>query len=1503
MAQQEGLYLPQYEHDACGVGFVARLGGEASHGIIRQGLQILRNLEHRGACGCDARTGDGAGIMLQMPDAFLRKACEPLDIELPGPGHYATGLVFLPRRDDEARFCMERLKWVVEQEGQHFLGWREVPVDSTQIGDWARSVEPRIRQVFIGRNRRVATSNQFERRLFIIRKWARRLVMASHLEERRYFHIPSLSSRTFIYKGLLLADQIDGYFPDLNDESMVSAMALVHQRYSTNTLPTWDRAQPFRYLAHNGEINTLRGNINWMHARQALLDSELIPDIGRLFPIIPDDQSDSACLDNALELLCQTGRSLPHSLSMLVPEAWEHHKRMSEARRAFYEYNSCLMEPWDGPAALAFSDGRVIGATLDRNGLRPGRYIVTHDGLVVMASEAGVLEIDPARIERKGRLQPGRMFLCDLEAGRIVEDEEIKDRLARRHPYRAWLDRQMRRLDELPEAPAEAAFNGEELDRRQRAFGYTVEELDLLVTPMAAEGKEPLGSMGNDAALAVMSDKPRLLYDYFKQLFAQVTNPPLDAIREEMVTSLLTHMGREGNLFIHTPEHVDIIRVERPILTDAQLARLRHLAHPRLKSVTLPILFERERGAAGLADALERLGRAACDAAELGYSTLILSDRAMDAARAPIPALLAVAGVHHRLIREGLRTKVGLLLESGEPREVHHFCLLLGYGCGMINPYLALAAVERLRREGRLGEISAAKACDNYIKAVSAGVLKVMSKMGISTLQSYRGAQIFEAIGLDRSLVDHAFTWTASRIGGIGIEQLATDTLERHRLGFIDAPLAAAPALDDGGQYRWRRDGERHMINPFAIAGLREAVTTQSPASWEEFSRIANEDARSRCTLRGLLRFKKTAQPTPLDEVEPAREIVKRFKTGAMSFGSLGAEAHETLAIAMNRLGGRSNTGEGGEDPARYIPDENGDSRSSAIKQVASGRFGVTIEYLVHAREIQIKMAQGAKPGEGGQLPGHKVDDTIGRIRHSTPGVGLISPPPHHDIYSIEDLAQLIHDLKNANHQARISVKLVSEVGVGTIAAGVAKGKADVVLISGHDGGTGASPLTSIKHAGLPWELGLAEAHQTLLRNDLRSRIRVETDGQLKTGRDVAIAALLGAEEFGFATMPLIAMGCVMMRKCHLNTCPVGIATQDPELRRKFAGKPEHVVNYFFLVAEELRRVMATLGLRTIDEMVGRTDLLEVDEQLLAAHPKLRTLDLSPILYQPVVPDHYGRHQTLAQDHGLEGVLDRELIALAEPALERGEPVTIERHVRNTHRAIGTMLSGEIARRHGQAGLPTGTIRLRLTGSAGQSLGAFGAHGLAIELEGEANDYFGKGLSGASLVIRPPRTAGWVAERNSIIGNVAFYGATGGEGFIRGLAGERFCVRNSGAHVVVEGIGDHGCEYMTGGRALILGPTGRNFGAGMSGGIAYVLADLADFTGLCNLEMIGCERIEEEDEAAYVRTMIERHLAATGSTVAAALLGDWEATLARFVRVIPHDYKKVLAKKKTEAVA
>jgi glutamate synthase (ferredoxin) len=1513
-----GLYDPSTERANCGVGFIASLNGQRSHAIVHKALEVLVNLEHRGACGCDPNTGDGAGILIQLPHDFFKNALSGAGFTLPPAGEYGAGVVFLPRDGAQRRRVEETFERAVREEGQDFLGWRDVPRRSEVLGEKARDVEPVVRQVFIGRGRGLQNEAAFERKLYVIRKRMERAIRESDLPEKMYFYVCSLSSRTIVYKGLLLAPQIERYYPDLADESLASGIALVHQRYSTNTFPTWDLAHPFRFLCHNGEINTLRGNINWMHAREGLFESPLFgEDMAKILPISTPGASDSATLDNAVELLYHTGRSLPHCIAMLIPEAWQNHKTMSDAKRAFYEYHSCLMEPWDGPASIAFTDGHVIGAVLDRNGLRPSRYTVTKDGYVIMASETGVLDIDPANVACKGRLQPGRMFLVDTEQERIVPDEEIKEGLAARKPYRMWLDKSLVRLANLPEPSRPPAHESrEDLLTHQRAFGYTVEDLRLLMGPMAIDGEEPIGSMGTDTPLAVLSDKAPLLYNYFKQLFAQVTNPPLDAIREELVTSTIMNIGPAEDLFDETEQHCRLLRLEQPILSDNDLQKIREFRDSKLRSKTLPMLFEADGGGEALRSAVEALCAAAVHAVEEGYSILILSDRGVDHDRAAIPALLACSAVHHHLIRERKRTKCGLVIESGEPREVHHFALLLGYGAGAVNPYLAFETLHELLKEGRLADgLTPEQVRKNYIKAVNKGVIKVISKMGISTLHSYRGSQIFEAVGLNQEVIDRYFTWTPSRIAGVGLEVIAAESRFRHRRGYPDRPVPDCLDLDVGGQYQWRRRGEYHLTNPLTVAKLQQAVREASPKTFKEYSRLIDEQNRRLCTLRGLIEFRKSDAPVPLEEVEPASEIVKRFKTGAMSFGSISFEAHANLAIAMNRIGGKSNTGEGGEDPIRYRPFDseeqrraevarlspitaanlrNGDSMRSAIKQVASGRFGVTSEYLVNADELQIKMAQGAKPGEGGQLPGRKVDAWIGRVRHSTPGVGLISPPPHHDIYSIEDLSQLIHDLKNANRQARISVKLVAEVGVGTVAAGVAKGKADVVLISGHDGGTGASPLTSIKHAGLPWELGLAETHQVLVMNDLRSRIAVEVDGQLKTGRDVAIACLLGAEEFGFATAPLIASGCIMMRKCHLNTCPVGIATQDPELRRKFAGKPEHVVNFMFFVAEELREIMASLGFRTINEMVGRSDMLDVRAAI--DHWKARGLDLSRILYKPEVPEHVGTYCRQPQDHGIEKSLDvRVLLELAKPALERGEKVYHELPIRNVHRTVGTITGSELTRRWGHEGLPEDTLHFKFNGSAGQSFAAFVPRGMTLEVEGDANDYFAKGLSGGKVIIYPPRTATFVPEDNIIIGNVALYGATGGEAYIRGIAGERFCVRNSGAVAVVEGVGDHGCEYMTGGRAVILGHTGRNFAAGMSGGIAYVLDEAGDFGEFrCNLEMVDLEELTDPEEIRLVQDLIARHVRYTRSAVGERVLDTWDALLPRFVKIMPRDYRRVL---------
>ncbi len=1576
--RKDGLYDPAFEHDACGVGFIVNMRGEPSHEIVQRGLDILKNLEHRGACGCDPQTGDGAGILAQIPHRFFAETCHELGIRLPEPGSYGVGTVFLPRIDDERAWCEAALERFTVEEGQQFLGWRDVPVRNELLGRVARAVEPVIRQVFIARGSHTPP-DMFDWKLYVIRKRLENAVAASELAQKSYCYVPSLSPRVVVYKGLMLPGHVERFYVDLADERFASALALVHQRYSTNTFPTWDLAHPFRFLAHNGEINTLRGNVNWMYARQNMMDHPRFgPDLHKVFPVLTAGASDSAIFDNALELLYLTGRSLPQAMSMLIPEPWAGHESMSDEKKAYYEYQACLMEPWDGPASMAFTDGRCIGAVLDRNGLRPSRYWVTTDGLVIMASEAGVLDVPPAEVLSKGRLRPGRMFLVDLAEGRIIADEEIKSSLARRRPYREWLNRFQKRLVDLPDPPTwlipaeipaasangsgdtngaaagvrgtgastagprgadgrrgaddnlsaegngsaadgdvlrrtarvhsgtdehsalgHAAGNGNgqscDLLTLQRAFGYTLEDLRIIIGPMAIEGQEPVGSMGNDTPLAVLSDRPQPLYNYFKQLFAQVTNPPLDAIREEIITSMITTIGAEGNLLEETPEQCRLLRLEHPILTNRDLARIRALDEPGYKSRTLSLLFPRAAGAEGMRRRLDELRAEASRAVAEGVTILILSDRGVDRDWVPIPALLATSGVHHHLIREKTRTRCGIVVETGDAREVQHFALLTGYGAGAVNPYLAFATICDMQRQGLLpANVPAYKLEQNYIKAVNKGVLKVMSKMGISTQQSYRGAQIFEAIGLNTQLVEEFFTWTPSRIEGVGLETLAEEALRWHEHAFPTTPVVHRLELDVGGQYQWRRKGEAHLFSPEVVARLQQATRLNSREEFRRYCELIDNQQRQLLTLRGLLEFKEASQPVPLEEVEPASEIVKRFATGAMSYGSISKEAHETLAIAMNRIGGKSNTGEGGEDPVRYVPDPNGDSRSSAIKQVASGRFGVTSEYLVNAQELQIKMAQGAKPGEGGQLPGHKVDKEIARIRHSTPGVGLISPPPHHDIYSIEDLAQLIHDLKNANRFARISVKLVAEVGVGTVAAGVSKGKSDVVLISGHDGGTGASPQTSIKHAGIPWELGLAETHQVLVKNDLRGRIIVQTDGQIRTPRDIAIATLLGAEEWGIATAALVTMGCIMMRKCHLNTCPVGIATQDPVLRQKFAGKPEYVVNFFFMLAEGLREIMARLGFRTVNEMVGRVDML--DTRRAISHWKARGLDFSAILHKPHVPPHVKTYCAEPQDHGLERSLDlTRLLDLCRPALEHAQPVRLELPIRNIHRTVGTILSSEITRRYGARGLPEDTIQIHFRGSAGQSLMAFGVRGVTVRVEGDVNDYCAKGLSGGKVIVFPDREARFVPEENIIAGNVVLYGATSGEVYLRGVAGERFCVRNSGARAVVEGVGDHGCEYMTGGVAVILGETGRNFAAGMSGGIAYVLDEHGRFPPLVNMEMVELEDLSQPADQNTLRELVERHVRYTGSTRGQYVLDNWERLLPKFVKVMPIDYKRALA--------
>jgi len=1488
----QGLYHPENEHDACGVGFICNLHGKKSHDIIHHALEILVRLTHRGACGCDPLTGDGAGILLQIPHAFYKKECDKLGLALPSEQEYGTGLVFLPQDEGQRKTCIGILEQAIEEEGQKLIGWRKVPTCNRLIGETARASEPYIMQVFIGRGKGVSDARTFDRMLYIIRKVAENRIFHSDLKDKGDFYIPTLTCRIIIYKGLLLPEQMEFYYPDLLDDDFTSALALVHQRYSTNTFPAWKLAQPFHVLCHNGEINTLRGNFNWMNARQGLLKSRLFGEnIDRLFPIIQPGLSDSASLDQAVELLYHGGRSLPHIMSMLIPEAWQNHKTMSAEKKAFYEYHSCLMEPWDGPASIPFTDGTCLGAILDRNGLRPSRYIVTKDGYVIMGSETGIMDIDPANVERKGRLEPGRMFLVDMEKGRIVPDEEIKHEIAAGQPYGKWLQENLIPLSGLPPEEAQGC-DPETLLQRERMFGYTMEDLSLILAPMAKEGAEPSGSMGIDTPLAVLAEKPQLLYNYFKQLFAQVTNPPLDAIREELVTSLITNIGAEQDLFAETPKHCSQLKLDHPIITNDELARIRKLKHDNLKAITLPMLFKVAEGGTGLRNALDKLCADASQAIEKGYTLLILSDRQADQENAPIPALLATASVHNHLIRKLQRTRCGLIIESGEPREVHHFALLIGYGAGAVNPYMVGQILDDMIKQELLTGIEWKYAAKNFVKAINKGLLKVMSKMGISTLHSYRGAQIFEAVGLNSSVIDAYFAGTASRIGGIDLDGIAREVNARHQSAFPKRASDKNLPLDIGGAYKWRRNGEDHLLNPLAIAKLQESVRTDNADRFKEFSDLVNHDNRTTYTLRGLFEFKKERSSVPLSEVEPWTAIVKRFKTGAMSYGSISQEAHETLAIAMNRIGGKSNCGEGGEDEDRFLPDENGDLRRSAIKQVASGRFGVTSNYLTNADEIQIKMAQGAKPGEGGQLPGHKVKPWIAKTRYSTPYVTLISPPPHHDIYSIEDLAQLIYDLKSANPSAAVTVKLVSEVGVGTVAAGVAKGKADLVLISGYDGGTGASPQSSIKHAGLPWELGLAEAQQTLILNKLRSRIRVECDGKLLTGRDVAVAALLGAEEFGFSTGPLITLGCIMMRVCHMNTCPVGVATQDPELRKKFCGKPEYVINFFRFVAEELRQIMAELGFRTVDEMVGHRELLDVREAV--ENWKAKGLDFSKILYQPPVDETTPLRCTEKQSDDLAGALDHDLIRQAKPALERGERVVIHAQIRNIHRTVGAMLSHEISKRYGERGLPDDRITIHATGSAGQSFGGFGAKGITFRITGDANDYFGKGLSGAKLIIRPPEDATFIAEENILIGNVAFYGATRGEAYIRGRAGERFCVRNSGVHAVVEGIGDHGCEYMTGGSVVVLGPTGRNFAAGMSGGIAYVLDEAGDFIeNRCNPEMVDFDPLTNDDIATLCERL-EKHLEYTGSDVARRLLHNWQNSVKKFVKVIPVDYKRAL---------
>ena len=1505
-----GLYDPRNEHDACGVGMVAHIKGAKSHAIVTQALEILANLDHRGAVGADPLLGDGAGILLQVPDPLLRKWAESHGHDLPQPGDYAVAMCFLPQQPEAREFVERQLERFAEKEGQRVVGWRDVPTTLDGLGKAVVDSMPVIRQCVIARGEGCADGDAFERKLVVIRKQTLNPLAA--LEEKHGIpglstaYIPSFSSRTVVYKGLLLANQVGSFYDDLRDPDCVSALGLVHQRFSTNTFPSWRLAHPYRFMAHNGEINTVRGNVNWMEARRRTMESELLgSDLDKMWPLIPHGQSDTACLDNALELLLTGGYSLAHAMMMLMPEAWAKNPLMDPARRAFYEYHAALMEPWDGPAAVCFTDGRQIGACLDRNGLRPARWCTTKDDLVVLASESGVLPFDDSEITRKWRLQPGRMLLIDLEQGRIVEDEELKADLANAEPYEEWLKAAQYKLKDLDHIEPELSETPEaetSLLERQQAFGYTQEDIARFLEPMARGSEDPIGSMGTDTPIAVLSDRSRLLYDYFKQNFAQVTNPPIDSIREEVVMSLRCFIGPEGNLLETTPEQVRRLSLEHPVLSNQQLTDLSQMDHKGLRSCVIDITFPANQPD-GFMEAVERICREASQAIEDGYAFIILSDRNISQSRIPLSALIATGAVHQHLLNNELRSQIGIVVETGEAREVHHHCLLTGYGADAVNPYLAFEALWQANKEGLLGDNYSTEdsLVAAYKKGVAKGMMKVMAKMGISTLQSYKGAQIFEAVGLADEIIAKCFAGTASRVQGVNFSVLSEESRRRHAIGYPEKDSERIPVLNNPGDFHWRTGGDAHMWNPNTIFNLQLAARNNSADAYAEFARHVNEQATRQCTLRGLMKLRtEQCETIPLEEVEPASEIVKRFATGAMSFGSISQESHESLAVAMNRLGGKSNTGEGGEDPERFTPMANGDSKRSAIKQVASGRFGVTAWYLTNADELQIKIAQGAKPGEGGELPGGKVDEQIARIRHSTPGVGLISPPPHHDIYSIEDIAQLIHDLKNANREARISVKLVSEIGVGTIAAGVTKAKTDHLVIAGHDGGTGASPLTSIKHAGLPWELGVAETHQTLVMNNLRSRVTLQTDGQLKTGRDIAIATLLGAEEYGFSTAPLITLGCIMMRKCHLNTCPVGIATQDPELRKKFKGEPEHVVNYLFMVAEELRSIMAELGLRTVNEMIGRVDLLDADAAI--DHWKASGLDLSRILEPAkVIFENTEFYRTQAQDHGLEKALDNELIRRARPALEKGETVHIEHEVININRVVGTMLSNEVCKRFGADMLPDDTINIKLKGSAGQSLGAWLAKGITLTVEGDANDYLGKGLSGGKIILYPPVESTFKAEENIIAGNVILYGATGGEAYIRGIAAERFAVRNSGASAVVEGIGDHGCEYMTGGCVVVLGQTGRNFGAGMSGGIAYVWDPEGEFSKLCNSETFELETLSAASDILELKRLIENHANYTDSSVARAVLENWEDSLHKFVKVMPTDFKRVLAERAATA--
>ncbi len=1498
--EKQGLYNPALEKDNCGVGFVVNIKGEKTNGIVKKGLKVLVNLTHRGAVGADPKTGDGAGILVQIPDEFFRISCDNLGMKLPKCGKYAVGMVFLPKEPALRLQCEGIFERIVEEEGQTILGWRSVPVDDRGIGETAKGTEPIIRQIFIASNIENSSlsaeelQEEFERKLYVIRKRAENEVCKFVKKNTEYFYICSLSSRTVVYKGLLLADQITDFFIDLKDINFKSALCLVHQRYSTNTFPTWDLAQPFRYLAHNGEINTIRGNRNWMNAREGVLKSKLFGDeIKKVFPIINPNGSDSASLDNILELLRMDGRPLSHSMMMLIPEAWMSNTAMEDYKRAFYEYHGSLIEPWDGPAAVAFTDGIRIGATLDRNGLRPARYIITKDGFCVLASETGVLKFKPDEIKEKGKLQPGKMFLIDTNEGRIIEDEELKKTICTNKPYGEMILKNKLYLKDFEAKIDKAEIDPEMLKEKQQAFGYTIEDVKIIIATMAKDGKEPIGSMGNDTPLAVLSNKPQLLFSYFKQLFAQVTNPPIDPIREKMVMSLMNYVGSQENILNQDETANPFMEICEPIITDLEMAKIKNLRNKAFKTTTIPITFKADTGIEGFKDALEKVCERASKRIEEGYNIIVLSDKLVDSYDAAIPSLLALSAVQQHLIKEKSRTNVSIIVETGEARETMHYALLVGYGATAINPYLAFQSIDSLIMEDELGDITPEKAHDNYVHAVSQGLLKILSKMGISTIQSYHGAQIFDAVGLSSELIDKYFEGTPSRIGGISLETVGEEVLIRHKNAFnkIRKPKSE---LEVGGHYSWRKGGEYHLFNPETIYKLQASTRTNNYDLYKEYAKCINEQDKNLCTIRGLFELN-YGNEIPIEEVEPVGEIVKRFCTGAMSFGSISKEAHETIAIAMNRLGGKSNTGEGGEEAERFTLDENGDLRRSAIKQIASGRFGVTAEYLVNADELQIKIAQGAKPGEGGQLPGKKVNENIARVRHSTPGIDLISPPPHHDIYSIEDLAQLIHDLKSVNPSARVSVKLVSELGVGTVAAGVAKAHSDVIVISGCDGGTGASPISSIKHAGIPWELGLAETQQVLLLNNLRSRVTVQTDGQLKTGRDVVIAALLGAEEFGFATTALVVLGCTMLRNCHLNTCDMGIATQDPELRKNFKGKPEYIVNFFTFIAQEMREHMAKLGFRTMNEMIGRVD--KINEKKAVSHWKANGLDLSNILYKPDMPKRIKPYCVMAQDHGLKNSLDYKLIEMAKPALENGSKTVSNLEIENLNRSVGAMLSGQIAMKYGAKGLPEDTIVFNFIGDAGQSFGAFGASGLTLILSGDANDYVGKGLSGAKIIVKVPEECTYKQDENFIAGNTILYGATSGKVFLSGLVGERFAVRNSGAMAVVEGVGDHGCEYMTGGMVVIIGETGRNFAAGMSGGIAYVIDEDGSFKSRCNMEMIEIDPIEKEADFQELHSMIQEHFDATGSHKAKLILSNWDEYKSKFKKVIPTAYKAILEAK------